>query len=203
MTLLSGEARRLSVRLGKTAPPRVAADRPASARPAAASERPAATDAPASTSASPAATPERAPATASLRVTSDPAGALVTIDGKPVGNTPLVANALAPGTHDIVVEATGYAPERTRATLRAGQQAEVSADLAARMGFVEIDAPPGSTISIDGLVRMERARSLYRTGLRPGLHRVEFVDPSGARTEQTVDVRAGVTFRVTPGRRAW
>ncbi|MGD2064492.1 MAG: PEGA domain-containing protein [Nitrospirota bacterium] len=63
---------------------------------------------------------EVAPAT--LRLASEPAGARTTLDGEQVGETPVELSEIAPGTHQIVIEAKGYYPYETRVDLGPGQE---------------------------------------------------------------------------------
>jgi len=63
---------------------------------------------------------EVAPAT--LRLATDPAGARVTMDGTQVGETPVELTGVAPGTHQIVIEAKGFFPYETNIELVAGQE---------------------------------------------------------------------------------
>ena len=137
-----------------------------------------------------------------LRVTSDPSGAEVTVDGRMAGRTPLVVPDLAPGRHDVTVAAPGFETARARPTLAAGRQAGLALDLAARGGFLEVSVAPGSTIDIDGQTRTESSGALYRTTLPQGTYRVSVSHPGSGRTEQDVEIRAGVTFRITFERRS-
>ena len=66
---------------------------------------------------------EVAPAT--LRLASDPTGARVSLDGAGVGETPVELSEVAPGTHQIVVEAKGYYPYESRIDLAPGQQVDL------------------------------------------------------------------------------
>lgn len=73
------------------------------------------------------------PLAAKLRVRSDPADALVHVDGKPVGTTPLDSLNLAPGRHEVRLERRGYSAARR-----------------------EIEGRPGETVDLD--LRLERER---------------------------------------------
>jgi serine/threonine-protein kinase len=66
------------------------------------------------------------PLTAKLRVRSEPEGALVRLDGQPVGTTPLESLDLATGRHEVRLERRGYAPAATEVEGRWGQLADVS-----------------------------------------------------------------------------
>ena len=59
-------------------------------------------------------------AEALLAVTSDPAGARVTVDGSAAGVTPLAGLAVGAGEHTVRIEAAGFHPEEQRVTAAAG-----------------------------------------------------------------------------------
>ena len=64
------------------------------------------------------------PLTGGLEVTSDPAGARVSIDGMPRGQTPLTIPEFAPGPHRVTISSGGTSVERTVA-VTAGATATV------------------------------------------------------------------------------
>lgn len=69
-------------------------------------------------------------ARAPLRVITAPAGAAVRLDGKPVGNTPLVVDA-APGEHRLEAALSGHQTETRTVTVRMRSGAAVSFALSA------------------------------------------------------------------------
>ena len=66
--------------------------------------------------------------TVKCSVTSTPAGAEITLDGRFVGSTPSVL-ALPPGTHVVIVSTPGFAPWRRDLTVSPGSELTVSAVL--------------------------------------------------------------------------
>ena len=66
------------------------------------------------------------PLSAKLRVLSEPANAVVRVDGKPVGTTPLESLDLTPGRHDVRVERRGYSAATQAVEGKGGQTVEVS-----------------------------------------------------------------------------
>jgi hypothetical protein len=72
-----------------------------------------------------------AASTGTLVVESRPPGAAVTIDGKPVGTTPLTVNDLAPGEYRIVMTMPGYRTLTTSVRVVAGERARAAASLTA------------------------------------------------------------------------
>ena len=69
--------------------------------------------------------------TGTLAVESRPAGAAVTINGKPSGSTPLTINDLAPGDYQIVMTMPGYRNFTTTVRVVAGERARAAASLTA------------------------------------------------------------------------
>src|SRR4029450_7565125 len=66
------------------------------------------------------------PLSAKLRVVSDPANAVVRVDGKAGGTTPLEAAEVAPGRHEVRLEREGYSVASQTVNGRAGETVEVS-----------------------------------------------------------------------------
>lgn len=91
------------------------------------------------------------PADASLRVTSRPSGASVTLNGSYGGRTPLTL-ALEPGKrYDVRLSTTGYASATRRVTLSSGQRQNLDIRLDARLGEVTIrTVPVDAQILING-----------------------------------------------------
>jgi hypothetical protein len=68
-------------------------------------------------------------ASGSLVVDSRPSGAMVTVDGRPSGNTPVTLTAVAPGRHTVRIERPGYRPVTTTVMIKSGERARVAARL--------------------------------------------------------------------------
>lgn len=127
-----------------------------------------------------------------LVVKSQPRGAAVYVDGRPVGHAPLVLNVPA-GMHQVQVHKQGYSPRTTqvkvvdalttRAVLALERQDRGELRVAAR--------PAGSHIYVDG--RYVGAAPLYLRNLSPGSHRVVAVRDGYVRSVQSVQVVAGLT----------
>jgi hypothetical protein len=65
----------------------------------------------------------------SLMVDSRPGGALVSIDGRPAGTTPVTLTAVAPGRHTVRLERPGYRTVTTTVDVKAGERTRVAARL--------------------------------------------------------------------------
>ena len=62
--------------------------------------------------------------TGSLEIRSEPAGARITVDGRPRGTTPTTVSDLAPGDHTVVLEAGGRKVSQT-VRIQAGSTAQL------------------------------------------------------------------------------
>ena len=135
----------------------------------------------------------------SVRITSEPAQALVSIDGVVRGSTPLEVPNLAPGVHNVTVLGRDRQVNRT---------IEV-ADGRPQTLHVLLPAPPVGpgwvTIATTAPLRVfENGRFVGATGgepipLSPGARDLELVNEElGIRVRQRVSVQPGVVTRVTP-----
>ena len=73
--------------------------------------------------------PALAPIYGSVDITSSPAMADITLDGKAVGTTPVKLNNILVGEHKITVSKSGYQPYTTTVTVAEGKTVTVSAEL--------------------------------------------------------------------------
>lgn len=83
-------------------------------------------------------------------VTSTPSGALVFLDEKQVGQTPLTLDRIASGSHSLRLQAPQYAVERRNVSVADGQTANVAVTLAARFAEITVQAPQGAVVTVDG-----------------------------------------------------
>lgn len=88
----------------------------------------------------PARPPEAAPAPklASIKVESEPSGAEVLVNGKPVGMTPLSLGDLEPGDYTVQARREGFRPSELQVTCRAGGTEKVRLELKPLPGSVKI-----------------------------------------------------------------
>lgn len=132
-----------------------------------------------------------------LEVTSDPAGAHVTVDGAARGVTPLMLKDVEPGQHKIAITAGDVVVNRT-VTVAAGATATVVASVSpvgAAGGFVSIASPIEVQIVEDG--RVLGTSGMDRVMLPAGRHELELVAPAfDFRTTVTVQIPAGKAVSV-------
>lgn len=140
-------------------------------------------------------------ATGQLDIRSNPPGALVTVDGRMEGTTPVVVRDLEMGPHMVQVARPGFVPVLETVEITAGAASRtLTIDLAAgvpevapRFGALDVDSRPrGAVVTIDG--RRAGVTPLQLTSIDPG-SRVVRLELDGYRP-----IRADVTIR--PGERA-
>lgn len=156
-----------------------------------------------------------------VRITSDPSNALVLLDGRRMGRTPLSLSGVRPGQRAFTVSKEGYEPTVHQIDVRPGVQFEASVDLRPRAaapprlarterpvpqpaapaeppapGTVEILVRPWGQIVIDGEVRQRESDVVYRTQLPAGSHQVRVSHPQLGTSERTVTVQPGGVSRI-------
>jgi serine/threonine-protein kinase len=154
-------------------------------------------------------TPVRAASvTGRIVVRSEPSGALVTVDGRRAGETPLTLRDLPLGAHSVLVARRGYVPETRKVTLtnrapaqtvsvplRAGASQDATA-ASAKTGSIYADTKPRSArIVIDG--RPYGTTPVLVPGLSPGAHTVRLEMDGYTASSTSVTVRAGEQSRVS------
>lgn len=131
--------------------------------------------------------PAETAATGRLSLITEPAGARVTLDGAPAGETPLTLDAVAPGRHTVTFETAGGSVRKT-VRVEAGQLA--SLDVAVYSGWVAVFAPVPLEVSEGG--RSIGTTEQGRLMLPPGHHQLTFTNRDlGYRATQGVDIQAG------------
>lgn len=131
-------------------------------------------------------TPAAAP-TGTLSVTTQPAGARVTLNGSDVGVTPLVLEGVAVGRH-LVTVATDTVTLRRSVKVETGKQAAL--DIPVYSGWIAVFSPITLQVSRDGksLGSSDGARIM----LPPGRHILTFTNREFSfSATQTVEVTAG------------
>ena len=89
-----------------------------------------------------------------LKITSDPAGAQIVVDGKARGVAPVEMADLAPGDYEITATLGGFREVKQTATVNAKDTTEVVMSLARKVGALNIKTvPAGAKITLDGQER--------------------------------------------------
>lgn len=130
-----------------------------------------------------------------LRLESKPAGATVTVDGQPRGQTPLTLSVPA-GAYRVEFALGGETRAITVPVTASGEAFQlVSLYPAGPPGTLLVDSvPAGATVVLDGQARGRTPIEL--SGVAPGEHTLS-VENAAARVEQTVEVMAGARVPVS------
>ena len=137
-----------------------------------------------------------------LLITSNVAGAQITVDGKsdPAWVTPFTIPNLAAGMHSVSVAKEGYNVAQRGVTVEGGQTASYSAELTVPMGEVNIVTnPPGLEILID---EQPAGRSPVQKSLSVGHHTFTLRAPGMDPYTSSFDIRYNgymITKRVDLG----
>lgn len=130
--------------------------------------------------------------TGTLTVTTNPAGAVIAVDGEARGTTP-VTLTLAAGPHQIVVQGAGD-PRTLPVTITAGAESVQYIEMpAARStgGQLQVKTEPsGAQVTIDGVAH--GVSPITVGDLAPGEHAVVLAGPNGS-SRQTVTIERGAT----------
>lgn len=128
---------------------------------------------------------------AGLKVTSDPEGATVYLDGDNLGITPLDRTDLTPKEGIIIVEKEGYVPNTQPIRLAAGKTQELNLFLMKQTGTAEITtSPSGATIYVDGqMIGVSSGTPTVIGDLALGTHTVRAEKPGFEPIEQTFEVK--------------
>ncbi len=157
-----------------------------------------------------------------LRITTDPPGAAITVDGKPLGKSPALAEGLDPSHyHAVAATLEGYSAGRRAArleasgttlmhlTLQAKEQSDgtvplvqkaspaepASTQVAGAVGYLIAATSPVARVHIDGREtgRWTPVPPASPIALPAGDHTIVFVTAQGQRLEEQVSIEAGKT----------
>ena len=137
--------------------------------------------------------PARTPGTGQIAITTDPAGARVLLDGKPVGETPLKLESVPAGRHVLTfVSASG----EVKKTVRVTSGKVLSLDVPIFSGWVAVFAPIVLDVSVNG--KSIGTTEQNRLMLPPGRHVLTVSNAElGFMALETVEVEAGEVRSVT------
>jgi hypothetical protein len=155
-----------------------------------------------------AAKPDAAPPVGRLVIQSTPAGAIVTIDGRRKGETPVTLE-IPLGKHEIQVARSGYVPKTQRVELTKKSAAQTirmtlqrgPADVpdkaaSSKTGSADVDSNPrGARVTMDG--KFVGISPLRLADLPAGEHRFQFDLAGHKSVTSTVNIVGGEVKRVT------
>jgi hypothetical protein len=135
------------------------------------------------------------PSSGSLLVQSDPAGARVTVDGVDHGVAPVSVADLAPGDHEVILQAEGGAPVKQRVVIQAGVTSSVLAPVSTASagpvsGWLSVKSPVAIEIRQGG--RLIGTTDSDRIMMAAGRHEIELVNATlGFNVTRTIQVPPG------------
>ncbi|MCK7598493.1 PEGA domain-containing protein [Microbulbifer sp. CAU 1566] len=129
------------------------------------------------------------PAWANVHITSTPAGATVSVEGRILGTTPLTAE-LVQGDRVVEVSLPQYKTVQLPVPVTAGvDQTLATVDLAAADGTLRVASnPPGASVTVDGEYRGQTPLDLALAS--NSRHQLRFFMDGYSTVERSVDVRA-------------
>ncbi len=131
-----------------------------------------------------------------LRVASQPAGATARLDGRRIGQTPLLVRDVPPGAYTVTLEAEGHRTAERSVTVRPAQTEVVDEQLRPLTGALSVLVRPWGAIYIDGRLYEREADVRYMTVLPVGRHRLTVVHPELGTWERTVNLDLDETTSV-------
>jgi len=134
-----------------------------------------------------------------LRVTSNPPGAQIEIDGVAQDwyTTPFNAPPMKSGTHTVRASAPGLSPQTRQVEVIAGQKVMLDFQMAGTKAIYNISSSPnGAEVVIDGVPTGRTTPT--QMALTPGQHRVVLRMDGFAPTEVMADADAGQSINLAP-----
>jgi serine/threonine protein kinase len=134
-----------------------------------------------------------------LQVRTEPAGARISIDGTPVGKTPMTIIEIAPGEHTITLE-NDLGTVQQKVMIEAGVPASLVVPMgtppgAVASGWISVNTPMAVDLEENG--RLLGNSSIDKIMLPAGRHEIELVnDHVGYRERRTVQVVPGRTATI-------
>jgi hypothetical protein len=143
---------------------------------------------------------------------TDPPGADVTVDGRPVGMSPVTTEPLNPGPyHPVVASLDGYAPSRRSAKIdpsgvtelrmqltQAEAESSIGAVVSTGVGYLTAATKPAARVTIDGREtgRWTPVPPANPIALPAGEHTIVFETADGKKHEEQLQIEAGKTARL-------
>lgn len=177
-------------------PPSADASSEDSPPPAASSDRTSKTASSAASAPDDEPSPSSEPATGAVTVRSDPSGATVRLNERPIGRTPLTIGDLEPGTYRLLLDRDDHRAREATVSVVGADTAVVSPTLLPRPAVVRLGARPDGEVRIDGASRSPTADGLVVDSLSPGSHTVVFTSALG-RWEMEMTLDPGETYERT------
>lgn len=125
-----------------------------------------------------------------MRLSSEPSGASVKVNGRDAGLTPVSMDALPEGRYHLVFALAGFKLHERDVDVRSGQQSEVKAVLDVLPGRLVVSSqPPGATVYLDD--RRIGSAPVAIENVPPGTHPVRLEMPGRSIVRDVVTIRPG------------
>ena len=122
-------------------------------------------------------------------ITSEPSNAIVFIDSKEVGKTPIIITDPSPGNHAIDLKMDGYETWNKSIDFGKGKEIAITANLQMKAGSISISSDPSEAIIyLDGKKSGKTPEAI--TDLNPGTHLIEVRMDGYEEWSESVDIKA-------------
>lgn len=129
-----------------------------------------------------------------LRVSSEPVGADVFLNGKKLGQTPLLDSKFPVGNHEIRIQ-KGNLYSTKRITIDENKETATHANLQASLGIVRLLINPWANVYVDGK-KLGVTPPLDNIELKPGEYSLKIENPAFSPVTKKISVKAGATVTV-------
>jgi hypothetical protein len=131
---------------------------------------------------------------------SYPSGAVVLVDGKEQGVTPLLLEVEARKPHRVQLRLAGYEMYSADINVAVGKKSTVFNVLRGLPGSISIETnPPGATVRLDGVYETSKETPAIFEAVEPGQHNLEiqaYLKDKVLYASETVDVNVGLDSKV-------
>jgi D-lyxose ketol-isomerase len=132
----------------------------------------------------------------SVNIKSNPSDAMVFVDGKEIGITPISVSELTPGTHNIDVRMDGYDDWKKSVDIIPGKEIPLMASLQMKVGALSIVSNPSNAKAlIDG--KEAGTTPITKTDLKPGKYNVEVLLNDYDGWKESVNISPGKEIEIT------
>jgi len=129
-----------------------------------------------------------------MQITSDPAGAAVSLDGIKIGNTPFYSQDILEGDYTLALNARNFRSHSQKISIEAGAAVNELIKLTPTQVDLTINSEPeGAWVEVNGEALVELT-PLTLTGIKPGTHQISVGKSEYETFSDTVDTARGGKF---------
>jgi len=129
-----------------------------------------------------------------LNIYSQPAGAVVLLDGNSIGSTPINEKELKQGSYRISLRKEGYEEYSTSVNVNGSSISNVSKTLIPSTGGLKILIRPWGSIYVDGVLQKKDTNIQFETTLPAGLHKLKAQHPALGEWEKQIKIDPNKTL---------